>query len=117
MSNSTLHDLLENNPNVDVGEVQALIKKDPGAVMVKDNYGWLPLHYVAGADVSAEVIQLLITEYTDEVKEKDDHGKLRLQIAVENGASVEVTQLLTKEYPVKEKGEDGNLPPEMVHSR
>ncbi len=86
------------------------------AVLVKDNFGRLPIHYACIHEVPLEVIQMYLDSNTDKksILEKDINGWLPIHISCGKNAPVEVIQLLldsdVDKKTIFEKDRDGQLP-------
>ena len=73
----------------------------PKAVLVPDNYNFLPLHHAIELDVPLEIIQVLLSTEKECARSlmSGDGGKLPLHFAIEMRRSQPVLQALISAYP------------------
>jgi uncharacterized protein len=89
----------------DFEEVERLLSHDPTAVNARDEYGFTPLHGVAGEE-QLEMAQYLIAHGAD-VKARNDTGVTPLHLAVHP----EMVRILVKHGADLEAREDGGGTP------
>ena len=94
----------------DFEEVKKLLAQDPALVNARDEYGFTPLHGVAGED-QCEMAEYLIAHGAD-VNAKNDNGITPLHLA----AYPEMVTLLAKHGAMLEARENGGGTPLLVMS-
>jgi ankyrin repeat protein len=111
-----LHRVLESAPNVRLGTIKLLVRRNPAAVISPNINGTLPLHIACEHHVSTEVIEYLVGLDPSSLDAVDRDGNTALHYAC-RGTKHHTIAMLVKKYDavsVSRRNAEGKLPIEVL---
>ena len=80
--NTSLHNIMEKNPPLDV--LPTFVNQAPESLRVKNIYGELPIHVACQKGVISEVLKALVQAYSEDAKVHSKIDLLSIQYACTN---------------------------------
>lgn len=80
-------------------KVRLVVNTCPEAVRVRDQEGFLPLHWACYHGAGLDILKLLLGAWPESVKENISQGRLPLHLACRQSASLDRIRFLVDKYP------------------
>jgi ankyrin repeat protein len=111
MSDELLFKAIKNEASIE--EVKRILEEHPEAVTVKNNVGYLPLHFALRCKASHEIVEMLFNANPEATKAQDNYfGSLPLHLPLYYKYSKDIIKMLYEANPeaTKVQDNDGCLP-------